>query len=50
MRCKYDDVTEATFSWSYGGAQLFKLLLVSIYKLLAPSIATLWLMFEVLTL
>lgn len=23
MRCKYDDVTEATFSWSYGGAQLF---------------------------
>lgn len=23
MRCKYDDVTDATFSWSYGGAQLF---------------------------
>lgn len=22
MRCKYDDVTDATFSWSYGGAQL----------------------------
>lgn len=23
MRCKYDDVTDATFSRSYGGAQLF---------------------------
>lgn len=37
MRCKYDDVTDATFSWSYGGAQLHRLLLVSSYGLLAPN-------------
>lgn len=46
MRCKYDDVTDATFSWSYGGAQLHRLLLVSLYRLLAHNVGSRWITFE----
>lgn len=38
MRCKYDDVTDATFPWSYGGGQLSELLLVSEHGPAAPDI------------